>query len=79
MLRGSVLAAIKETFPVLYTQKIEGEVNEIIFCQQQDKVKLSPRDFQEKAQILEKALQQPGQEWDSTYVLADMLETIRLV
>ncbi|XP_015687502.1 eEF1A lysine and N-terminal methyltransferase isoform X2 [Protobothrops mucrosquamatus] len=79
LLRGSVLAAIKETFPVLYTQKIEGEVNEIIFCQQQDKVKLSPRDFQEKAQILEKALQQPGQEWDSTYVLADMLETIRLV
>lgn len=79
LLRGSVLAAIKETFPVLYTQKIEGEVNEIIFCQQQDKVKLSPRDLQAKAQILEKALQQPRQKWDSTYVLADMLETIRLV
>ncbi|KAM3840217.1 eEF1A lysine and N-terminal methyltransferase isoform 2-T2 [Vipera latastei] len=79
LLRGSVLAAMKETFPVLYTQKIEGEVNEIIFCQQQDKVKLSPRDLQAKAQILEKALQQPRQKWDSTYVLADMLETIRLV
>uniref|UniRef100_A0A2D4IFH0 Uncharacterized protein n=1 Tax=Micrurus lemniscatus lemniscatus TaxID=129467 RepID=A0A2D4IFH0_MICLE len=79
LLQGSVLAALKETFPVLYTQKIEGEVNEIIFCQQQDKVKLSPRDLQEKAQILEKALQRPGQEWDSTYILADMLETIKLV
>uniref|UniRef100_A0A8C6VDE4 eEF1A lysine and N-terminal methyltransferase n=1 Tax=Naja naja TaxID=35670 RepID=A0A8C6VDE4_NAJNA len=78
-LQGSVLAALKETFPVLYTQKIEGEVNEIIFCQQHDKVKLSPRDLQEKAQILEKALQQPGQEWDSTYILADMLETVKLV
>ncbi|XP_026542706.1 methyltransferase-like protein 13 [Notechis scutatus] len=79
LLQKSVLAALKETFPVLYTQKIEGEVNEIIFCQQQDKVKLSPRDLQEKAQILEKALQRPGQEWDSTYILADMLETIKLV
>lgn len=79
MLQGSVLAALKEAFPVLYSQKIEGEVNEIIFCQQQGKVKLSSRDLQEKGHILEKALQQPGQEWDSTYVLADMLETIKLV
>ncbi|XP_034265708.1 eEF1A lysine and N-terminal methyltransferase isoform X3 [Pantherophis guttatus] len=79
LLQGSVLAALKETFPVLYTQKIEGEVNEIIFCQQEGKVKLSSRDLQEKAQILEKALQRPGQEWDSTYILADMLETIKLV
>lgn len=79
LLQGSVLASLKETFPVLYTQKIEGEVNEIIYCQQQGKVKLSSRDLQEKAQILEKALQRPGQEWDSTYILADMLETIKLV
>ncbi|XP_007433820.1 methyltransferase-like protein 13 isoform X1 [Python bivittatus] len=79
LLQESVLAALKETFPLLYTRKIEGEVNEIIFCQQQDKLKLSPRDLQQKAQILEKALRQPGQEWDSTYVLADMLETIRLL
>ncbi|XP_053100618.1 eEF1A lysine and N-terminal methyltransferase isoform X2 [Hemicordylus capensis] len=79
LLRDDVLATLKEAFPVLYARRIEGEVNEILFCQPQTKHKLSPVDLRETAQILEKALRQPGQTWDSTYVLADMLEAVRLV
>ncbi|XP_060630351.2 eEF1A lysine and N-terminal methyltransferase [Anolis sagrei] len=79
VLREAALATLKETFPFLYACKIEGEVNEILFCQQQTKHKLSLMEVQETAQILEKALRQPGWAWDSTYVLADVLETVRLV
>ncbi|XP_042318478.1 eEF1A lysine and N-terminal methyltransferase [Sceloporus undulatus] len=79
LLRNDALATLKEIFPLLYTHKIEEEVNEILFCQQQTRHKLLPVDLQETAQILEKALRQPGQAWDSTYVLADVLEAVRLV
>ncbi|XP_062989840.1 eEF1A lysine and N-terminal methyltransferase isoform X2 [Elgaria multicarinata webbii] len=78
-LRDSVLATLRETFPLLYVRRIEGEVNEILFCQQQTRHKLPPMELQQTAQILEKALRQPGQAWDSTYVLADVLEAVRLV
>ncbi|XP_054835158.1 eEF1A lysine and N-terminal methyltransferase [Eublepharis macularius] len=77
-LRDTVLAALKETFPLLYVRRIEGEVNEILFCQQQSRHKLPPGELRESAQILEKALRQPGCAWDSTYILADMLEAVQL-
>ncbi|KAL8178099.1 UNVERIFIED_CONTAM: Methyltransferase-like protein 13 [Gekko kuhli] len=78
-LRDSVLAALKEVFPLLYARRIEGEVNEILFCQQQSRCKLPPAELLVSAQVLEKALQQPGRAWDSTYILADMLEAVQLV
>ncbi|XP_033007100.1 eEF1A lysine and N-terminal methyltransferase isoform X3 [Lacerta agilis] len=78
-LRDAVLATLRETFPLLYVRRIEGEVNEILFCQQQAKCKLPPAELRDTAQILEKALRQPGQAWDTTYVLADALEAVKLV
>nr|XP_034978267.1 eEF1A lysine and N-terminal methyltransferase isoform X2 [Zootoca vivipara] len=78
-LRDAVLATLRETFPLLYVRRIEGEVNEILFCQQQAKHKLPPAELRDTAQILEKALRQPGQAWDATYVLADVLEAVKLV
>lgn len=79
LLRDDVLTTLRKSFPLLYSQRIEGEVNEIIFCQQQTRRKLTSVDLQGTAQILEKALRQPGRAWDSSYVLADMLEAVRLV
>ncbi|KAJ7332732.1 hypothetical protein JRQ81_014912 [Phrynocephalus forsythii] len=79
VLRNAVLATLRETFPLLYVCKIEGEVNEILFCQQQTRHRLSPMELQEKAKILQKALRQSGQAWDSTLVLADTLATMKLV
>nr|XP_028588121.1 eEF1A lysine and N-terminal methyltransferase isoform X7 [Podarcis muralis] len=78
-LRDAVLATLRETFPLLYVRRIEGEVNDILFCQQQAKHKLPPAELRDTAQILEKALRQPGQAWDTTYVLADVLEAVKLV
>nr|XP_056700690.1 eEF1A lysine and N-terminal methyltransferase [Euleptes europaea] len=77
-LKDTVLAALKEAFPLLYTRRIEGEVNEILFCQQLSRHKMPPAELLESAQVLEKALRQPGCAWDSTYVLADMLEAVQL-
>ena len=79
MLRDVVLANLREIFPLLYVHKIEGEVNEILFCQQQTNHRLSPVELQEKAKILQKALRQPGHAWDSTYSLADILAAVKLV
>ncbi|XP_053247143.1 eEF1A lysine and N-terminal methyltransferase isoform X6 [Podarcis raffonei] len=78
-LHDTVLATLRETFPLLYVRRIEGEVNEILFCQQQAKHKLPPAELRDTAQILEKALRQPGQAWDATYVLADVLEAVKLL
>uniref|UniRef100_A0ABM5G9K0 eEF1A lysine and N-terminal methyltransferase n=1 Tax=Pogona vitticeps TaxID=103695 RepID=A0ABM5G9K0_9SAUR len=79
VLRDVVLTNLREIFPLLYVHKIEGEVNEILFCQQQTNHRLSPVELQEKAKILQKALRQPGHAWDSTYVLADILAAVKLV
>lgn len=78
-LRDAVLADLKEVFPLLYARRIKGEVNEILFCQQQSEHKVHPTELQASARVLEKALRQPGCAWDSTYVLADMLEAVQLV
>ncbi|XP_061439972.1 eEF1A lysine and N-terminal methyltransferase [Rhineura floridana] len=79
LLRDAVLVTLRETFPLLYSRRIEGEVNEILLCQQETRHKLLPVELQGTAQVLQKALQQPGQAWDSTYVLADVLEAVRLM
>lgn len=78
-LKDSVLAGLKAAFPLLYVRRIEGEVNEILFCQLQPEQKRATPELLEMAQALERTLKKPGQGWDDTYVLSDMLKTVKIV
>ncbi|KAK7817894.1 hypothetical protein U0070_005537 [Myodes glareolus] len=78
-LKDSVLAGLKAAFPLLYVRRIEGEVNEILFCQLQPEQKRATPELLEMAQALEQTLRRPGQGWDDTYVLSDMLKTVKIV
>lgn len=78
-LKDSVLAGLKAAFPLLYVRRIEGEVNEILFCQLHPEQKLATPELLEMAQVLERTLRKPGQGWDDTYVLSDMLKTVKIV
>ncbi|XP_075567158.1 eEF1A lysine and N-terminal methyltransferase isoform X2 [Pelecanus crispus] len=78
-LKESVLATLREVFPLLYARHIEGEVNEILFCQPSPKVRQDPTELGARAQALEGALRQPGRPWDSSYVLADMLQAVKIL
>ncbi|XP_077013085.1 eEF1A lysine and N-terminal methyltransferase isoform X2 [Tamandua tetradactyla] len=78
-LKDSVLAGLKAVFPLLYVRRIEGEVNEILFCQLHSEQKLATPELLEMAQALERTLRKPGRGWDDTYVLSDMLKTVKIV
>ncbi|NXX78715.1 MET13 protein, partial [Urocolius indicus] len=78
-LKEAVLATLREVFPLLYTRHIEGEVNEILFCQPSHEGQREPAELGARAQALEGALRQPGRPWDSSYVLADMLQAIKIL
>ncbi|XP_068921683.1 eEF1A lysine and N-terminal methyltransferase isoform X1 [Petaurus breviceps papuanus] len=78
-LKDSVLAGLKKVFPLLYVRQIEGEVNEILFCQLQPEQKLATPELLEMAQALERTLRRPGKGFDSTYILSDMLKTVKIV
>ncbi|XP_066887721.1 eEF1A lysine and N-terminal methyltransferase isoform X2 [Kogia breviceps] len=78
-LKDSVLAGLKAVFPLLYVRRIEGEVNEILFCQLHPERKLATPELLEMAQALEQTLRKPGKGWDDTYVLSDMLKTVKIV
>lgn len=78
-LKDSVLAGLKAVFPLLYVRRIEGEVNEILFCQLHSECKLATPELLEMAQALEQTLRKPGKGWDDTYVLSDMLNTVKIV
>ncbi|XP_047560683.1 eEF1A lysine and N-terminal methyltransferase isoform X2 [Lutra lutra] len=78
-LKDSVLTGLKEVFPLLYVRRIEGEVNEILFCQLRPEQKLATPEVLEMAQALEQTLRKPGRGWDDTYVLSDMLKTVKIV
>jgi hypothetical protein len=78
-LKDSVLAGLKAVFPLLYVRRIEGEVNEILFCQLYPEQKLATPELLEIAQALERTLRKPGQGWDDAYVLSDMLKTVKIV
>ncbi|KAF1434150.1 Methyltransferase-like protein 13, partial [Spheniscus magellanicus] len=78
-LKESVLATLREVFPLLYARCIEGEVNEILFCQPSPKGRQDPAELGARARALEGALRQPGRPWDSSYVLADMLQAVKIL
>ncbi|XP_063483414.1 eEF1A lysine and N-terminal methyltransferase isoform X4 [Symphalangus syndactylus] len=78
-LKDSVLAGLKAVFPLLYVRRIEGEVNEILFCQLHPEQKLATSELLETAQALEQTLRKPGRGWDDTYVLSDMLKMVKIV
>ncbi|XP_004756762.3 eEF1A lysine and N-terminal methyltransferase isoform X1 [Mustela putorius furo] len=78
-LKDSVLTGLKAVFPLLYVRRIEGEVNEILFCQLHPEQKLAMPEVLEMAQALEQTLRKPGRGWDDTYVLSDMLKTVKIV
>ncbi|XP_006277644.1 eEF1A lysine and N-terminal methyltransferase [Alligator mississippiensis] len=79
LLKDSVLAVLKEVFPLLYARRIEAEVNEILFCKLRSEGKLVTSEILESARTLERTLKKPGQAWDSSYVLSDMLKAVRIV
>lgn len=78
-LKESVLATLREVFPLLYARRIEEEVNEILFCQPSPEDRRDPTELEARARALEGALRQPGRPWDSSYVLADMLQAIKIL
>ncbi|NWH76927.1 MET13 protein, partial [Piaya cayana] len=78
-LKESVLATLREVFPLLYARRIEGEVNEILFCQLNPKDQRDPVELGARARALEGALRQPGRPWDISYALADMLQAIKIL
>ncbi|XP_038650887.1 eEF1A lysine and N-terminal methyltransferase [Scyliorhinus canicula] len=78
-LKEKVMKAIKGVFPLIYLQKIEGEVNEILYCQLTVELKTRSKDLLEAGQILENTLKKHGRYWDQTYNLAEMLKTITIV
>ncbi|KFO07878.1 Methyltransferase-like 13, partial [Balearica regulorum gibbericeps] len=59
-LKESVLATLREVFPLLYARRIEGEVNEILFCQPSPEGRRDPTELEARARALEGALRQPG-------------------
>ncbi|NWV00228.1 MET13 protein, partial [Upupa epops] len=78
-LKQSVLATLREVFPLLYVRRIEGEVNEILFCQSSLEGRRNPAELGARARLLEEALRQPGCPWDSSYVLADILQAVKIL
>ncbi|OXB57996.1 hypothetical protein ASZ78_011806 [Callipepla squamata] len=78
-LKESVLAVLREVFPLLYVRRIDGEVNEILFCQPCPESRRDPVELTVLAQALEGSMQQLGRTWDSSYVLADMLQAITIL
>ncbi|XP_030063228.1 eEF1A lysine and N-terminal methyltransferase isoform X1 [Microcaecilia unicolor] len=78
-LKEQVLAVLREFFPLVYVRKIEDEVNEILFCQNFTEPKRTRAELLEQAQTLQNQLEKPGQPWDSTYLLSDMLKSLQVV
>eukprot|EP00062_Callorhinchus_milii_P010839 gi/632956140/ref/XP_007893811.1/ PREDICTED: methyltransferase-like protein 13 [Callorhinchus milii] len=77
-LKGTVMAVIKEMFPLIYLQKIEGEVNEILFCRLNADDTSGVNELQKAGRVLENALKKPGTHWDATYSLAEALKKVTI-
>ncbi|XP_078417707.1 eEF1A lysine and N-terminal methyltransferase isoform X3 [Cetorhinus maximus] len=79
ILKEKVMVTLKGVFPLIYLQKIEGEVNEILYCQLTMELKARSKDLLEAGQNLENTLKKHGKHWDQTYNLAEMLKTVTIV
>ncbi|KAM4023480.1 eEF1A lysine and N-terminal methyltransferase isoform 2-T2 [Anomaloglossus baeobatrachus] len=79
VLKKKVINTIHEVFPLIYVQKIEDEVNEILFCCPVSGQRRDLSELKESARSLEKQLKRPGMLWDETFVLADMLKSVQIV
>ncbi|XP_069823714.1 eEF1A lysine and N-terminal methyltransferase isoform X2 [Dendropsophus ebraccatus] len=79
VLKGQVISTIHEVFPLIYVQKIEDEVNEILFCRPVSGQSKEISDLKESAKSLEKQLRRPGTTWDETFVLADMFKSVQII
>ncbi|XP_073499235.1 eEF1A lysine and N-terminal methyltransferase [Phyllobates terribilis] len=79
VLKKTVINTIHEVFPLIYVQKIEDEVNEILFCRPVSGQSCDLSDLKESARSLEKQLRRPGMLWDETFVLANMLKSVQIV
>ncbi|XP_053549203.1 eEF1A lysine and N-terminal methyltransferase [Bombina bombina] len=79
VLKCQTLKVLKEIFPIIYSQNIEEEVNEILFCLPNLEVRVSPSELKEAAKNLEKQLKRPGILWDKNYDLADILKSVKIV
>ncbi|XP_014113014.1 PREDICTED: methyltransferase-like protein 13 [Pseudopodoces humilis] len=78
-LKESVLATLRDVFPLLYARRIRGEVNEILFCQPGPAGRRGPAELGARARALEGALRQPGRPWDGSYALADVLQSVLIL
>ncbi|XP_078074203.1 eEF1A lysine and N-terminal methyltransferase isoform X2 [Mustelus asterias] len=78
-LKEKVMGVIKGIFPLIYLHKIEGEVNEILYCQLTVELKARSKDLLEAGHILENTLKKQSSYWDETYNLAEMLKTVTIV
>ncbi|XP_044158036.1 eEF1A lysine and N-terminal methyltransferase [Bufo gargarizans] len=79
VLKKKVINSIREVFPLIYVQKIEDEVNEILFCRPVSDQSRDLSDLKESARSLEKRLKRPGMLWDESFVLADMFKSVHIV
>ncbi|CAH2311827.1 methyltransferase 13 isoform X1 [Pelobates cultripes] len=78
-LNESVIKVLRDVFPLIYKQKIEDEVNEILFCCSGSEKSLCPLGLIESAKNLEKQLKKTGLFWDKTYDLAEMLKNVKII
>ncbi|KAM3915113.1 eEF1A lysine and N-terminal methyltransferase [Leptodactylus fuscus] len=79
VLKGKVMDTIHEVFPLIYVQKIEDEVNEILFCRPVSGQKRDLSDLRQSARSLEKQIKRPDMLWDETFVLADMFKSVQII
>lgn len=79
VLKEKVIKTIRDVFPLIYVQKIEDEVNEILFCCLVSGQSRDVSDLKESAKSLENQLRRPGRLWDETFVLADMFKSVQIV
>ncbi|XP_063283424.1 eEF1A lysine and N-terminal methyltransferase [Pelobates fuscus] len=78
-LNESVIKVLRDVFPLIYKQKIEDEVNEILFCCSVSEKSMCPLGLIESAKNLEKQLKKTGLLWDKTYDLAEMLKNVKII
>nr|XP_014345432.1 PREDICTED: methyltransferase-like protein 13 isoform X2 [Latimeria chalumnae] len=76
-LKTRVIDTVKRIFSLVYLQKIEDEVNEILFCAVDAGLAAAGDELVSRARSVEQRLKKAGLPQDSTYCLSDMLKTMK--